>query len=465
MSVVEMNDIFGKNARGTTAEEFAATSENIYVRSQVQIALAVPEAKGRRLSALEALRAYGLDVLRTVASEGVAPLVKSREEPASTLKRRRVDLGLDIKDVSRVTGLDADIIKNIETPGKPSKIRDIERLAVSLALDERVVGFSRNVGDAELGVRLRELRNNHDTIRFDAPSVLKLAEAGWIIARQNEIERMLKIEVHPIIAKGTLQTDDYRYRSAERGYELASRTRKALGLSAEEPIASVRDLIERTLGIPLVQDKLNSRFAGATIANGFNRGIVVNEEGQNENAPIRRMTLAHEIGHLVGDPDDQLNRLRVDTYDTLRNSAGAGIDNVERRANGFAVAFLAPPSAIRSIAEKYVDPVRMVDTIINTFGISKTAAVNHLLNLTGVDASRVALRAIRESVEWAPSENLTIDYFPIASTPLRKRGRFSYLVVKAQQAGHISDDTAAEWLNTDVNTYKAGAKTIIDLQA
>ncbi|MCJ8151525.1 ImmA/IrrE family metallo-endopeptidase [Shinella sedimenti] len=459
-----MNDIFGEGASGATAEEFAATSTNVYVRSQVQIALCKPEAKGRKLSAVEALRAYGIETLRAVASEGYAPLVTSRDEPANTLKRRRLELGLDIKDVAKASGLDVEVIKNIETSGRPSKIRDIEKLSVSLALDERIVGFSKVVGDPELGVRLRELRSNQDTTRFDPSSVLKLAEAGWIIARHNEIERMLKIDLHPIVSKGLLQTSDYRYKTAERGYELAERVREALGLTVEEPVASVRDLIERTLGIPLVQDKLTSRFAGATIANGSNRGIVVNEEGQNEKVPVRRMTLAHEIGHLVGDPDDQLNRLRVDTYDTLNSNAANVTDPVERRANGFAVAFLAPPSAVKAIARTYDVPGRIVEEIVNTFGISKTAASNHLVNVTGMEVSRHDLRFVKETTDWTPSENLTLDYFPIQGTPLRKRGRFASLVVKAQQGGHISKDTAASWLNTDIDSYMTGSQTILDLQ-
>ncbi|WP_176522025.1 ImmA/IrrE family metallo-endopeptidase [Stappia indica] len=459
-----MNDIFGEGASGATAEEFAATSTNVYVRSQVQIALSKPEAKGRKLSAVEALRSYGIETLRAVASEGYAPLVTSRDEPASTLKRRRVELGLDIRDVAKASGLDAEAIKNIETSGRPSKIRDIERLSVSLALDERIVGFSKVVGDQELGIRLRELRSNRDDTRFDPSSVLKLAQAGWVIARHNEIGRMLKIDVHPMVSQGSLQTYDYRYKTAERGYELAERVREVLGLTAEEPIASVRNLIEDKLGIPLVQDKLTSRFAGATIANGVNRGIVVNEEGLNEKASVRRMTLAHEIGHLVGDPDEKLNRLRVDTYDTLVNNVASVTDPVERRANGFAVAFLAPPLGVKAIARTYDDPVRVVEEIVNTFGISKTAASNHLVNITGMEVPKRRLHSIQETTDWTPSENLTLDYFPIHETSLRKRGRFASLVVKAQQGGHISEDTAASWLDTDIDSYVSHRETILALQ-
>lgn len=437
-----------------------------YVKSQVQIAFATPQATGRRISAQEALLIYGQAVLDTVAANGSAPLVKTRDEPANTLRRRREDLKLDVKDVARSAGVNVEILKGIETPGKASKVRDIERVAVTLALDERVVGYkSQAGGDRDLGVRLRELRSATDSQRFDASSVLKLAEAGWVIGRQHELEKTLNIAVHPIVADGILQTDDYSYVAAEKGYLLAEKVRLALGIAVDAPIDSIRDLLESKLGVPLIQDKLNSRFAGATIANGASRGIVVNEEGQNERVWVRRMTLAHEIGHLVGDPDQRLNKLRVDLYNGLASGLATEVDNVERRANGFAVAFLAPPRAVREMAKKAQSEAELLDTVTNKFGISKTAAIYHIQNVADVDVSRVRPNSINDgSDEWKARENQTLDYFPLAETPLNRRGRFASLVVRAQRAGHISDDTAATWLNTTVAKYLNTASAILDLQ-
>lgn len=461
----KMVKIFGSNARGDTLEEYAANSENKYVRSQVQLAIASEQAKGRKITAKEALDLYGLDILEKVAVDGSAPLVNSRDEPANTLRRRREDLKLDIRDIEKLSGLDTKVLKNLETPGKASKIRDIERVASLLALDERIVGFREQAGgDRELGVRLRELRSTVDAKTFDASSVLKLAEAGWIVSRQNELGRVLKIDVHPIVAKGTLQSDDYSYVSAEKGYALAEKARAELGLKPDEPIVSIRELLERKLGVPLVQDKLTSRFAGATIANGSNRGIVVNEAGQNEKVWVRRMTLAHEIGHLVGDPDQRLNKLRVDSYDSLKGLANEA-DNVERRANGFAVAFLAPPSAVRAIAQQKSTSLDILETVMNTFGVSMTAAAYHIQNIAKLDVSSVHPRDIKDqSQEWVARENLTLDYFPINETPLNRRGRFASLVVRAEKLGHISDDTAATWLNTTVEKYCQASSEILELQ-
>lgn len=462
---MELQEIFGAESSGKTPEDYAATSKNQYVRSQVQIALATPEARGRRLSAVEALNAYGLEVLEQIAENGASTLVKTRDEPATTLRRRREDLNLDIKDVVKRTGLDIEVVRALETPGKASKVRDIEKLAVSLALDERKVGMPSHAVDRDLGVRLRELRGAKDAIRFDATSVLKIAEAGWVISRQNELERLLDIPVDPIISQGTLQSDDYSHVAAEKGYALAEKVRRHIGLKPDEPIESLRELLETKLAVPLVQDKLSARFAGATIANGANRGIIVNEEGHNERVWTRRMTLAHEIGHLVGDPDPRLNKLRVDGYDRLGKNLDSETDNVERRANGFAVAFLAPPEAVRSIAQAAPSSKAALEIVTNTFGISRTAAIYHIYNVAKLDTSRVDTRNLKDnSEEWQPRENLTLDYFPLEETPLNRRGRFASLVVKAEKAGHISEDTAASYLNTVVEKYLKHRETILALQ-
>lgn len=459
--------IFGPEAYGATEAELAATSKNVYVRSQVQLALATPNATGRRLSALEALDSFGIVALREVADEGYSPIVTTRTEPANTLRRRREALNLPPKEIARRLGLELDVVKAAETPGKVSKIRDLEKIAISLALDERMIGLKASAGgDEGLGVRLRELQREIDEMRFSASSVVSLAEAGWIIARQSELQRRLQVSAHSVITHGSLRSDDYSYKAAERGYELAANFRAALGLSEYEPVKSVRDILEDVLGVPLIQDQLTRRFAGATVANGDARGIVINETGLNEKVWVRRMTLAHEIGHLIGDPDPRLNKLKVDLYDQIINGAEHSVDNVERRANGFAVAFLAPPKAVNELSYSAIDDRDLLESVINQFGISRTAAIFHIRNITKRDVSAVKPNEIEDtSEEWLPNENRTLDYFPILSTPLNRRGKFASLVVQAEKAGHISSDTASIWLNATVDEYTQKRDVVLELQA
>ena len=307
--------IFGADSYGRTAVERARTSRKRYVRSQVQLAGDSEAAKGVRLLAEEALDAFGIDALREVAEEGAAALIWKPDEPAATLKSRRAELGLPVERLARECSVSADLVRTAETPGQVVPIRDLQRLAQALALNETVIGYEPKArGDQVLGVRLRELTRARDETRFTVGVVLKLAEAAWVIARQDWLARLVGARAFEALAA---PDPNFGYPAWRHGYRLAERTRNLLGLSSDEPIGSLRLLIEDRLGIPVVQQALGQRFAGATLANGGTRGIVVNEEGMNENVWVRRMTMGHELGHLLWDPDQQLNRLNVDAYEDL----------------------------------------------------------------------------------------------------------------------------------------------------
>jgi Zn-dependent peptidase ImmA (M78 family) len=133
-------------------------------------------------------------------------------------------------------------------------------------------------------------------------------------------------------------------------------------MDQEQAIESLKTLLEEQLKIPVVQQALHERFAGATEANGNSRGIVVNERGHNANVWVRRMTLAHELGHLLWDPDTRLNQLTVDEYAGLEAAYHTGrgrADVVEMRANAFAVALLAPPDGITKIVAANPSELRL----------------------------------------------------------------------------------------------------------
>ena len=79
----------------------------------------------------------------------------------------------------------------------------------------------------------------------------------------------------------------------------------------------MRELVEHRLGIPIIQVKLPPAIAGATISSHGQRGIVLNVRGANTNVWIRRTTLAHELAHILFDPEAKLESVRVDSYKQL----------------------------------------------------------------------------------------------------------------------------------------------------
>jgi Zn-dependent peptidase ImmA (M78 family) len=459
----DLTAVFGANSTGDSPEERARSSDREFVRSQVQLSFSTERATGHRLTAAEALELFGWDILQKVALDGSYNLISKADEPAATLRSQREGLNLTVDQLRRRIGLTAQLIQRAETPGEISRIRDLEVLGQSLAIDERVLGFIPEAHrDQRLGIRLRELISSSDSHAFSPASVLSLTEAAWVISRQATLARTLGFETDPIV-KEPKHDPNYSYPTWEQGYRLAARTRQMLGLTEGEPIPSLRSLIEERLGIPLVQQGLAERFAGATLANGSARGIVVNERGRNGNVWVRRMTLCHEVGHLLWDPDQRLDRLRVDEYDDLEQSA---LDNrrdpVEIRANAFAISFLAPGNAVRAIVHAAADPADALGRVMNTFGISATAARHHVGNVTNLQTADVPIRALPlPSDEWIAQENLAVDWFPIRETPISRRGRFALLVAIAYQQHKISGDTASLLLTCSPQSIQAHVASIV----
>ncbi len=445
----ELELVFGTDSTGDTPEGRACSSAIRFVRSQFQLAVYSEGATGRVLTASEALRTFSWQVLRQATLEGAAPLISSPKEPATTLRLRREELGLSVEQLAKKVSLSPAAIRQAESAGAKSPIRTLESLGQALALNEQVLGFVPNAGrDASLGVRLREMSTSGDIAGFTAKTVLQLSEAAWVISRQAALQNQLEAALGAPRVAMPRHDPNFGYPAYETGYRLASRARDLLGLDAEAPLESVRKIIEEDLGISLIQLQMNARFAGATLANGPVRGIVVNESGLNSNVWVRRMTLCHELGHLLWDPNDRLQQVAVDAYADLELSdRDLRRDPPEIRANAFAVAFLAPPAAVSRIADAYSNPLDVVSKVMMTFGISATAAKHHVKNVAKLDTSGGWIDQLPDpDNQWVVMENLTMDYFPIKETPLSRRGKFAWWIAKAFEMGEITLDSAASWL-------------------
>ena len=463
---IDIAAVFGGGLQGSSLEEQAAHSTQKFVRSQLQITFDNELATGHRLTASEALNTFGWDVLKKVAEKGSCPLIASPDEPALTLKKRRDDLGLTTKQLAKQAGVREEVVARAETVGQVSGIFDLERIGQAMALDESVLGHLAGAhADAQLGsqlgVRLRESARSADAVRFTATDVLTLAEAAWVIAKCDWLAS--QDPSSPADAKKFEPSRDYRYRAYDRGYELAARTRKLLNISEVEPISSLKSLAEDRLGIPVIQQALSEKFAGATVANGRSRGVVINEKGMNWNVWVRRTTLAHEIGHLLWDPDDKLERLRVDFYDELDRPYRQSTDAVEIRANAFAVSFLAPPAGVKQIMKGKNDHIDGLADVMTTYGISATAAKYHVWNICHINVDVAPNRLPGPSDDWIARENLAVDYFRPEETPISRRGRFAALVIRALDARRISVDSAAMFLKSTAEEVMANKDFILKI--
>ncbi len=407
--------VFGSDSKGDTAEERAKSSRQRFVRSQHQLSPYRDNATGRILNASEALRLIGWQKLRDLADRNAVPIVANSDEPYKSITEQLQLIGVDFSKAAQKCRWSTDSIRRFQAR-QQVPFRDLERMAQAIDLDEDKLGTIESAGvDHQLGVRLKTLKSS-DPNRFSDNTVLGLAEAAWTIRKQIQLASLVQeMDEHVISDLGVVPSDDYGSSltpSYKMGYRLARQTRELLGIELNAPIDSLKELIETRLRIPVVQVELHSDFAGATVASDQYRGIVVNLLGDNSKALVRRMTMAHELGHLLWDPDQRLKKLRVDRYDQLEEDAVADnypLDHVERRANAFAIEFLAPGDAIINAFRKAENDGAGLQHLIETFGVSRTAIVRHLFNASHNQIDLTTTRSNYVPVEdWEVRESLAV---------------------------------------------------------
>jgi Zn-dependent peptidase ImmA (M78 family) len=462
-------EIFGASSQGSTAEDRALTSDQLFVRSQDHLSPFTPAATGRVLTAWEALNTFGLSVLERSLREGAAPLPFDASEPAESLRSRRKKLGLSTEALANATGFTEEEIASAEQHHSRTPIRRLERLAQALSLDERLLSFRKGAGgDERLAVRLKTLASVASNQRLTASSVVALNEAAWVIAAETRLRSWLFEEHFRPEWTHFEPSPNYGsrgYPAWQHGYYLARETRRHLGIEYDKPIQSLRELCERALDVPLVQLELPVTLAGATLANGDARGVAVNMLGANTSVWTRRLTIAHELGHLLWDPNERLDALAVDAYAELESDPRTQTNFVEQRANAFAIEFLAPQAAAVAVFRDFKHPDVGVRTVMEHFGVSFTAARYHLGNaldhpetlneLWGIDTA--------STQEWVARESFTADWFPIASVMPTRRGEFAGIVVAAEAGRFISEDTAAAYLGCPLAEYTQEKQSIADL--
>ena len=99
------------------------------------------------------------------------------------------------------------------------------------------------------------------------------------------------------------------------------------------------------------------------------------------------------------------------------------------------------------------------------FGLSFTAARYQVWNGKKRQVPLQSLTATvrRPEPHWDAAESFTIDYHPLGHLRPSRAGNFSDLVVRAAQAGLISWDTAAEWLEVAEEELHRGAAAVREL--
>lgn len=462
MTPQSANDKFKTALRASASSpelfRLARESSLIFVRSLDQLAEDHPCATGRRLTAREALDAYGREVLLVVLSEGSALLCASPAAAGIVIKRRRETLGLDRRHVANKAGVDARVVEAAEE-SRRLPLRNYERIARVLSLDERFISVrSEPIGNERLAVRLRTI--GEENVRMTPSVTSAIAEAAWVASAQIRMEECLGIhppltEIEPSANYGS--PDDPAY---VHGYLLAQEARRHLKLGSEQLPISLREICEDRLGIPMIQAELGEFLAGVTVAIGDRRAIVLNRGGRNSNVYIRRSTIAHELGHLLYDIEARLHDLQVDDFGDLERSPSQVRDPVEQRANAFGIEFIAPQTAVLSCYESHES--NPIGAVMRLFGISHTAARNQILN--GLKENRELPQPspedLRPLYEFEAMEAYATDFHPIPGIAPSRAGRFGAVVLRSADEKIISRETAAEYLGCSEETLESAAEHV-----
>ena len=444
-------------------------SPELFVRGKYQLARYEPgsAATGRRLTEHEVLEAYGPKVLAEIDERLSAVLLRSRGAVEQALQRQREDLGVTREQLASAANVDLEVVEDAETDADRLEIRELERLAFVLGLDPVQLSVQERAGaDAELGVRLRVLEHTstQGSARLTPGTVLRFSEVASIVLSQSRLQDWLE---KPEEASGFEPSSDYGPPAWRAGYRLADHARERLGIGLE-PVCSMRELVEHRLGIPIIQVELPPAIAGATISSRGRRGIVLNVSGANTKVWIRRTTLAHELAHILFDPEAELKSVQVDRYEQLERDTEHDRSQhyVEQRANAFAVEFLAPREAVRQLVpDVAMVSAEAIGSVMSEFGIGRAAARFHVGNAWYGQAELPPESSIHATPtdEQQAAEGFTQDFFPIAVTPEQRRGRLALLAAEAVDAGLITADTAAQYLACTENEFRKELSSLRDL--
>jgi hypothetical protein len=224
------------------------------------------------------------------------------------------------------------------------------------------------------------------------------------------------------------------------------------------------------MNIPVIQIRSNSSIAGATISNNGDRGIVVNITNTKNSVFTRRMTIAHELCHLLFDENDDLKNLRVDMGEIFEQDSHSVADRIEARANAFAVEFLAPQRAVARIYASSTDKKAAMDELMDRFGVGFSAMSWQLKNSTslGLDRNFTLPSSSRgPSDSWKAEVGRTTDFFVFRDTPAARTGRFAKYVSDCVQLKLITNDSAAEYfkIQDDSEDRKSLDEKLMRLQS
>ena len=226
------------------------------------------------------------------------------------------------------------------------------------------------------------------------------------------------------------------------------RLRLGLGL---DPIPSMRRLLE-SLGVWVFftePDQLDRAIDGAS-TNWPRPAILVNLIGGGECFWRTRMTLAHELAHLLFDMGAHRTLFsphvpaKGRARGTGRWSLFEGFDDIEAHADAFAACFLAPREGVVACVGDLAPTSEEAITAVGArYGVGRTVSINrlqHTFRLSGEERTRMESRAVKTT--WVATFDDSVSRGEVGL----RAGVLPRLVAQALTEGRIGPVRAREIL-------------------
>lgn len=366
-----------------------------------------------------------------------------------------------LEAVARLAGISIERMRAIEDQGAAPSVYEIEELARVYGIDSDILAdepIKLTPGDGvQVLTSRKEFRDIGDAVRARIVAAANAArDLSWLRKRLADPDPRSEFKAKRPSLPGPTRGEP----AFKQGVKLASALREKMNLGSDA-IPSVRDLVtQKFSGLSLLYTHMSvGGPAGLSFVDPI-RGpaIVLNLDGKNQNASVRRFSLAHELCHVLTDWTGGESLAAISGYFTDSKL------ETEQRANAFAVRFICPPVRFARLAKRLPDPAAVRE--IATFGLPYSAIRLYFKNETG---SALPAGLASESVTLAsdsrwiePETPLGLDGFPITEVPPERRTAVAHAAARAYSQGLIARDRFAELMGI---TPAAPVEQILDFFA
>ena len=336
---------------------------------------------------------------------------------AASLSEARAAAGLSLEQLAEASNLEVATLRALEAGEEQPNSEQLDR--ISLMFGVRPLDFV--TGSAAKGPATLLLKSSANAGKASLERLLSLNWGQGIgeffrVARDlRDLNETLGCPRKELPADLTAHLAD-KQQAENEGARLADAVRERLGLG-DKKIDSMRDLLEG-LGVAVVwtdPEEFAKAVDGSSTVDPMPT-VLVNLVGGHDQFWRNRMTMAHELCHILFDlkqggaeamvsPDVGLNE---QGRRGARWNLFEGFEDIESRADAFAACFLAPRRGVqRAVAGIPPASEQAIRRVGKKYGVGRTVAINRLCDVFRLGfAERSSLASRRP---WWPAEGFERD--------------------------------------------------------